>query len=317
MYKFVCIFALWIGWFGHQLIRGKSTAPSMLLMVDKIYSVDKMSKKKPLAQLLCEFYKVHGNKYSYKDVNDGNYKNNKSKIPVICREHGVFHIIVDNHNRGQGCPECAKIQRKISNTGNYRSRRGKVYGVGINDFPCNIKANNKHIPAYHVWAQMLKRSCDKTYKKLHPTYKDCCICEDWKSFSIFKQWFDANYVKGYSLDKDILVKGNKIYSPETCCFVPQEINTLLCKSDKARGRMPIGVHERKMVKSQKYIAYLNNSAKKHFYLGTFDTPERAFMAYKVAKEAHVREMASQYYNEGKIIEKVYNALMNYKIEITD
>jgi hypothetical protein len=81
--------------------------------------------------------------------------------------------------------------------------------------------------------------------------------------------------------------------------------------------MPIGVYERKMVNGYKYVAYINNNTKKHFHLGTFDTPKEAFQAYKSAKESRIKEMAIQYYNDGKITEKVYNALMNYKVEITD
>jgi hypothetical protein len=118
------------------------------------------------------------------------------------------------------------------------------------------------------------------------------------------------------LDKDILFKGNKIYSPETCCFVPNEINVLLCKNDSKRGKMPIGVYERKMVNGYKYVAYVNNT-KKHFHLGTFDTPKEAFQAYKSAKEAYIKEMATQYYKDGKITERVYDALMKYEVEITD
>ena len=81
--------------------------------------------------------------------------------------------------------------------------------------------------------------------------------------------------------------------------------------------MPIGVYERKMVDGYKYVAYVNNNTKKHFHLGTFDTPKEAFQAYKSAKEAYIKEVATQYYNEGKITKKVYDALMKYEVEITD
>jgi hypothetical protein len=81
--------------------------------------------------------------------------------------------------------------------------------------------------------------------------------------------------------------------------------------------MPIGVCERKMVNGYKYVAYVNNSTKKHFHLGTFDTPEESFYAYKVEKEAYIKEVAQSYYNKGLVTERVYNALMNYNVEITD
>ena len=286
-------------------------------MVDFDKRVDNMTKMKPLAQVLKEFKSIHGDRYIYTDINDVNYRGSKSIVPVICKEHGMFPIRVENHLRGQGCPYCAKTQRRISNTGNVRNRTKLVYGVGINDYKGNTKYNHVHIPSYHTWVQMLKRCYSKEYLDKRPTYRGCSVCEEWWSFSNFKKWFDDNYIDGYSLDKDILFKHNKLYSPDTCCFVPNEINVLLCKSDAKRGKMPIGVYERKMVNGYKYVAYVNNNIQKHFHLGTFDTPEEAFQAYKQAKESHIKDMATQYYNDGKITQKVYDALMRYEVEITD
>lgn len=316
MFRILCIFALWIGWFGHHPIKGKSVALSTISMTDIIKRTDNMTKMKPLAQVLKEFRDVHGDRYIYTDINEKDYHGNKSIIRVICREHGAFPISVWNHLIGQGCPECAKIQRRISNTGNVRKRTKLVYGVGINDYEGNIKYDHVHIPSYHTWVQMLNRCYSKDYLAKHPTYRGCSVCEEWRSFSNFKKWFDDNYIEGYSLDKDILFKHNKLYSPKTCCFVPNEINVLLCKSDANRGRMPIGVYERKLVDGSSYMAYLSKNGSR-INLGTFYSVEDAFKAYKQAKEAYIKDMATQYYKDGKIKEKVYNALMNYKVEITD
>ena len=317
MFRILCIFAMWIGWSSYQPIRGTSIAPSTSLMIDVTKKIDNMTKMKPLAEVLKEFKSSHGDRYTCTDIYNVNYRGRKSIIPVIYRKHGMFPIRVGNHLQGQGCPECAKIQRRISNTGNVRKRTKLVYGVGVNDYKGNTKNNHVHIPSYHTWVQMLKRCYSKDFLDRQPTYRGCSVCEEWLSFSNFKKWFDDNYIEGYSLDKDILFKHNKLYSPKTCCFVPNEINVLLCKSDSQRVEMPIGVYERKMVHGYKYVAYVNNSIKKHFHLGTFDTKEEAFVAYKFAKEAHVKKMAALYFKDGKITEKVYNALMNYKVEITD
>ena len=138
------------------------------------------------------------------------------------------------------------------------------------------------------------------------------MCDEWKRYSNFKRWFDENYTPKYDLDKDILVKGNKVYSPDTCCFVPHFINSLLINCKRNRGSYPVGVSKR----GSKYIAYINRQLK-HIILGHYSTPEEAFQAYKEAKESYIKEVATAYYNEGKITEKVYNALMNWKIEITD
>lgn len=306
-------FAKWIGRSHDRLTRGKSIALSTFKLIDA-KSIDNMAKKKPLTQLLQDFNKVHGSRYCYDQVNDENYENNRTKIPVICKEHGLFHISVWHHLIGQGCPICANIQRRLSNTGNVRKRTKLVWGVGKNDYEGNIKYNKVHIPSYHTWEQMLKRCYDEKFKEKNQTYKDCCVCDAWLSFANFKVWFDENYVQGYALDKDILIKGNKIYSPQTCSFVPIEINSLLTNSQKNRGDCPIGVHFRK--DSQKYFAYVSNHGKRE-NIGFFDNVIDAFNAYKTRKEEIIKEMAQEYFDNGMITEKVYQALMNYEVEITD
>ena len=316
MFRILCIFAIWIGWSSYHPIRGRSVAPSIISMTDVTKSTDNMTKMKPLAQVLKEFRDVHGDRYDYTKVYESNYHGNKTIISVICREHGAFPISVWTHLIGQGCPECAKIKRRISNTGNVRKRTKLVYGVGVNDYKGNTKYNHVHIPSYHTWGQMLKRCYSKEYLDKRPTYRGCSVCEEWSSFSNFKKWFDDNYVKGYSLDKDILFKHNKLYSPDTCCFVPNEINVLLCKSDAKRGHTPIGVYERKLVNGSSYMAYINQNGSR-INLGTFYSVEEAFAAYKQAKESYIKELATQYYNDEKITKKVYDALMRYEVEITD
>ena len=116
------------------------------------------------------------------------------------------------------------------------------------------------------------------------------------------------------LDKDILFKDNKIYSPETCCFVPTEINNLFEKSNRTRGDNPIGVSFNKA--SKKFESYFNADDKR-VHLGKYNTPQEAFIQYKTAKEAYISKMAEEYYSKGLIKENVYNAMLNYKVEITD
>ena len=112
--------------------------------------------------------------------------------------------------------------------------------------------------------------------------------------------------EGFHLDKDILIKGNKIYSFKTCCFVPVEINSLLTKTNSKRGNLPIGVSK----SGNKYKARLNSNL-----LGTFDTSKEAFKVYKVAKEKHIKEVAEIW--KSQITKQVYKALLKYKVEIID
>ena len=193
----------------------------------------------------------------------------------------------------------------------------KLYGVGINDADYNVRGNNRVIDlAYSRWSCMLFRCYSDSYHKKQGTYENCCVCEEWLLFSNFKKWFDENYIEGYQLDKDIIGgKGNKMYSPQTCCFVPKEVNCLIEKADKSRGMYPVGVGRLKNG-GRRFYAGLRTKERK-IHLGYFDTAEQAFVSYKVAKESYIKEIATKYYNDGKIARNVYEALMNYKVEITD
>ena len=157
-----------------------------------------------------------------------------------------------------------------------------VYGVGINDSPFIIKiridgVRHSH-KAYLVWVNMLKRCYNSDYKEKHPTYRDVTCCTEWLLFTNFAKWFKDNYKEGYNLDKDVLVKDNKIYSPNTCIFAPKEINLFLTLSGAIRGELPIGVtlHQGKF---QSSISHKN----KAIFLGYFDTKEEAHQAWQRAK----------------------------------
>ena len=115
------------------------------------------------------------------------------------------------------------------------------------------------------------------------------------------------------LDKDILIKGNKVYGPDTCIFVPQRINNLFTKSDKLRGEFPIGVYKR----HNKYEAQCNCGKSKNKHLGRFDNAEDAFNAYKEFKENLIKEVANEYYNNNLIPFELYNAMYNYEVDIDD
>lgn len=161
-----------------------------------------------------------------------------------------------------------------------------IHGKGINDLPrgtCSV--NRKMLPFYETWTHMLARC----YKPSRPTYQDCTVCDEWLTLSVFKEWYDANYIEGYELDKDLLVKGNKVYSPQTCCFIPQELNTLLLDSAANRGKYPIGVSK----SGNKFKARLRKY-NEPVHIGTFTCVEDASNAYQEAKKAHVLEVVKTY-----------------------
>lgn len=168
--------------------------------------------------------------------------------------------------------------------------------------------------SYLRWHDMINRCYNEKFHERNPQYKGCTVCEEWLNYSNFKVWYDQNKIKGMSLDldKDILFKGNLEYSPATVVFVPHEINTLFVNCKKNRGDYPVGVHFDKS--KDKYCAGMAFMGEK-IRLGRFDSVESAFARYKEYKEDFIIDMAEQYKDE--IPDKVYQAMLNWKVEIMD
>ena len=118
------------------------------------------------------------------------------------------------------------------------------------------------------------------------------------------------------LDKDILVKGNKVYSSETCIFVPQKINTLFENRKNCRGDCPIGVtYDKDCNLYRARCNILNNNKQKSKHLGRFKTKIEAFKSYKIFKESYIKQMAEKY--KEVIPVELYKAMYNWEVEITD
>ena len=196
-----------------------------------------------------------------------------------------------------------------------------VYGVGITGNKYKTKVNDKHTKEYIAWTDMLERCFIERAKDKQPSYKNVTCCKEWLNFELFCDWLhcQSNFDKwknGYrwALDKDILVKGNKVYSPETCCLVPQNVNCLLLKRDALRGNLPLGVKRNRKTFS---AVYSNPITGKSEHLGNYETAEEAFYAYKCKRESYIKQVAEIEYKTGNITEPCYIALMNYAIEIND
>lgn len=171
-------------------------------------------------------------------------------------------------------------------------KRDLKCGVGINDADYTVTpvVDGKRIscPYYTRWGSMLVRCYSEKSQAHRPTYRGVVVCDEWKRFSVFKEWMIKQDWVGKHLDKDIVVTGNKIYSPHTCIFVTGEINALLTGASGRRGKHPIGVSYDKNRK--KYAAHvrINNNLK---HLGCFDSPEEASKVFLAAKADYVREVA--------------------------
>lgn len=163
--------------------------------------------------------------------------------------------------------------------------RKTVYGVGYNGV--GMYSLKSHPLAYKKWAHMMYRCYGEEYTKKKPTYIDCSVCDEWHNFQNFAQWFEENHFKGsdIELDKDILVKGNKIYSPKTCCLVPREINSLFQKKGEDNG-LPNGVQQ---ISKDKYRARYGQ-----VHLGVFDNLAEASNVYEKYRSARIKELVVKY-----------------------
>ncbi len=187
-----------------------------------------------------------------------------------------------------------------------------VYGVGILGVDSNCYQDN----AYTHWCSMLERCFSEKVNKRLRAYNDVSVSDNFKYYSSFKEWCNKQVGfgnEGWQLDKDIIMKGSRVYSEETCCFVPHEINNLLNKQTYGESRdLPVGVCYDKGRK--KFVARLSKkSITKN--LGGFKTCEEAFYAYKEAKETYIKEVANKW--KDQIDTRVYEALMKYEVDIND
>jgi len=133
---------------------------------------------------------------------------NAKKITVMFLNTGT----VTNTTSARLYDGCIKDRSSIS-----------VSGVGYIGFGKYIST---HI-SYEKWSAMLNRCYGKLYQKEKPTYRGCTVCEEWHNFQNFALWYEENYPNDgieYQLDKDIKIKGNKVYSPDSCAFVTRKDN---------------------------------------------------------------------------------------------
>ena len=254
-------------------------------------------------------------------LNDISYKDCVGKV-CKSKSSGDFKILKYNGT--------ANVEIQFLNTGfktvvrlvNIKSGGVKdphlpsVFGVGLLGTKYPSEVNGVKTKEYVLWADMLRRCYSESFKKQHPTYKYCKCSENFKSYEYFYDWCNKQIgfgVEGFELDKDLLVKGDKVYSEDSCIFIPTEINTLLTKRTASRGKHLIGVYW--CNKGKAFRAQVSKNKGKRERLGYFKTELEAFNAYKQAKEAFIKEQANKW--KSQIDPRAYNALMKYEVNIDD
>ena len=206
-----------------------------------------------------------------------------------------------------------KTTTKEINQGKIADRlKPSVFGVGIigNKYPTTD--NRKSTKHYILWKSMLERCYGNNNHKPSVSYKSCSVTDDFKSYTYFYEWCNeqVGFKDGFNLDKDLLCKGNKVYSESACVFLPKEINLALSTKKSQRGESLIGVRKTKTGYQSRC-----NIHSKNYSLGVYATEIEAFNAYKQAKESYLKELATKW--KDKIDTRAYNALMEYQVEITD
>ena len=197
----------------------------------------------------------------------------------------------------------------------YSIHHPTVEGVGYlgNSNPKDDNGITKK--SYATWRNMLRRAYNSDFKAKYPTYLNVTVDSSWHSYENFEKWYNENYYEIgdeiMNLDKDILFKGNKIYSSETCVFAPCRINNLFVKCDALRGNLPMGVRKNG---KRYYVSWYQNN-KKIETPTMFDTPEEAFNAYKKFKENYIKQVADEY--KPYIPKELYDAMYRWEVDIDD
>jgi len=192
-----------------------------------------------------------------------------------------------------------------------------IYGVGYNDRTYPAAENKKSVREYDLWHSMLTRCYSGGFKRINAAYEGCTVSENFKSYSYFYEWCQRQIgfnEKEWQLDKDLLFKGNKQYSEDTCVFVPQSINKTLPFCQKRGLRHAVGVSYH--TKKRKYVVQpqLQQDGSRR-WLGAYDTEVEAFQVYKVYKERHLKNLAKSYY--GRLDKRAYSALMAWEVDMSD
>ena len=183
------------------------------------------------------------------------------------------------------------------------AKSGTVCSIGINDadYPLIMtvelpykegKRQQKVLwrcPYYARWTAMLERCCSERFKNKYQTYNDVTCSKEWLTFSNFKSWMETQDWEGKDLDKDLLVYQNKIYSPETCCFLDHNINTFLLTNGKTRGKYPLGVSFSN--RDHLYMSRVKIGHGEIKYLGCFKNPQDTHKAWQKAKAALAFDLA--------------------------
>lgn len=241
---------------------------------------------------------------------------------LIFRSNKHGYVITVKHIHHNSCDFIFLNTGSYQNSAMHNIKNGSVkdqtvptlLGVGVTGEGCrNYGSLGKK--SFSVWKEMLRRCYDAKFLENNETYIGCSVSEFFRYYDNFHQWCTKQVGfgrEGFALDKDILIKGNKIYSEDVCVFVPQQINNCCIRSTNRRGEYPVGVSWSKQ--AQKFETYITRFGKRK-NLGLFHTVQEAFLVRKEAKEKYMKELAEFW--KGEVDTRVYEALTNWVVSEDD
>lgn len=240
------------------------------------------------------------------------YKGYYENCLFMCSIHGEFSASPRMVLRNElGCSKCGSAKMSLT-----KSSKEREFKNTISDLDSKLFEDiTRYTKIKDLWTSMLHR-CYGNQDKAR-SYVDCSVSDEWlkcsKFFDDLRQFENYEMIhNGWQLDKDILLKGNKVYSKDTCCILPQAINSIFTKPPKRHNGLPVGVRQKRVGK--KYTVELK-TLNRTVYLGSFDKLEDAFLVYKKAKEASILELVELY--KGDLTPETIKALMSYQVESTD
>lgn len=185
-----------------------------------------------------------------------------------------------------------------------------IFNVGCAGLATTSEDDKSIKKSYHSWRGILRRCYDEKSWVKNPTYKDVKVCEEWLCFEVYEIWYNTNVVVGYHVDKDFTVVGCKLYSPETCVFIPPHINAIIGKKKITSKLLPVGVshHSRDKIYNAKCW-----DGERLVHLGDFCCPEAASVVYVDFKTIQIQKAAVEAFDAGQITEVIYNNLMCWVI----
>lgn len=261
-------------------------------------------------EMCGRIYNKYGMTITYVDEYNSWAKNCKFN----CSIHGEFSAVPKTLFEGKkNCPSCKNKLTSVNSS--FRSEK-LTYGKGVMDLDMNLFDDfSRYRKIKNLWIDMLERCYSN--REAFKSYRDCEVSESWyKCSNFFADIRDMeNYqmlFDGWHLDKDFVSKSCRLYSKDTCCILPKEINMFIASSRAIRGKYPIGVTFDKS--RGKFTASASRNGK-HVSLGRYNSTVEAFEKYKSYKENELKVIADKY--KSVLCSKSYNAVYNYKVEITD